>query len=42
MLDILIGFVEEEDATLVTVTHDHDLLDRFDRVVDLKELLALS
>ena len=42
VLDILVDFVEEEGATLITVTHDHDLLDRFDRVVDLKELLTLS
>ena len=23
------------DATLLTVTHDHGVLDRFDRVIDL-------
>jgi ABC-type lipoprotein export system ATPase subunit len=36
VLDILIDFAEERGATLVTVTHDHDLLDRFGRVIDVK------
>ncbi len=27
-------------TTLLTVTHDHDLLDRFERVVDFRELLS--
>ncbi len=37
VLDILFEFAEENGATLLTVTHDHDLLDRFDRVIDFKE-----
>jgi putative ABC transport system ATP-binding protein len=28
--------VEEQDATLLAVTHDHVLLKRFDRVVDFQ------
>jgi putative ABC transport system ATP-binding protein len=34
VLDILFDYVQRERATLLTVTHDHDLLDRFERVVD--------
>ena len=37
VLDILVDYVEEHGATLVTVTHDHDLLDRFERVIDFKD-----
>ena len=38
IMDLLAGAVDDHGATLVAVTHDHDLLPRFDRVVDLKEL----
>jgi ABC-type lipoprotein export system ATPase subunit len=38
VLDILLQQVERNDATLVMVTHDHDLLDRFDRVLDMRDL----
>ncbi len=34
ILDLLFEAVETDGATLVAVTHDHDLLPRFDRVVD--------
>jgi len=34
VLDILFSYVEREGATLLTVTHDHELLERFERVVD--------
>ncbi len=37
VLDILFGFAERSGSTLVTVTHDHELLPRFERVVDFKE-----
>ncbi len=37
VLDILFDYAGRTGTTLVTVTHDHDLLDRFDRVVDFKE-----
>ena len=37
VLDILFGFAERSGSTLVTVTHDHELLPRFGRVVDFKE-----
>ena len=34
VLDLLLACAEEVEATLVMVTHDHDLLERFDRIVD--------
>ena len=37
ILDLLFSVVEEHDATLLAVTHDHELLKRFDRVVDFKD-----
>ena len=37
VLDILFSYVDRNDATLVTVTHDHDLLPRFERVIDFKQ-----
>ncbi|TDI45427.1 MAG: ABC transporter ATP-binding protein [Acidobacteria bacterium] len=40
VLDILFDYVETSGTTLLTVTHDHDLLDRFERIVDFKELLS--
>ena len=40
VLDILIDYADANDATLVTVTHDSDLLGRFDRVIDFKEFLS--
>jgi ABC-type lipoprotein export system ATPase subunit len=36
VLDILFEYARGSGATLVTVTHDHDLLQRFGRVVDCK------
>ncbi len=38
VLDHLIDCVSEHGSTLVLVTHDHDLLDRFDRIIDVKSL----
>ena len=40
VLDILVDYAEEHGATLVTVTHDHDLLGRFGRVIDFKGLCS--
>ncbi len=37
ILDLLFQAVEERDATLLAVTHDHELLKRFDRVVDFQD-----
>jgi putative ABC transport system ATP-binding protein len=37
ILDLLFKSVEEHGATLLAVTHDYELLKRFDRVVDFGE-----
>jgi putative ABC transport system ATP-binding protein len=37
ILDLLFRAVEEHDATLMAVTHDYELLKRFDRIVDFKD-----
>jgi putative ABC transport system ATP-binding protein len=36
ILDLLFRSVEEHDATLLAVTHDHELLEHFDRVIDFQ------
>jgi putative ABC transport system ATP-binding protein len=38
VLDLLLDYARESGATLLTVTHDRELLDRFDRVVNFSEL----
>ena len=38
IVDLLFDYKERHTATLLTVTHDHDLLERFDRVVDFDNL----
>ena len=37
ILDLLFRSVEEKGTTLLAVTHDHELLKRFDRVIDFKD-----
>jgi len=37
ILDLLFAAVDEHGTTLLAVTHDHELLGRFDRIVDFKE-----
>jgi ABC-type lipoprotein export system ATPase subunit len=37
ILDLLFKAVSEHNATLVAVTHDHELLKRFDRIVNFQE-----
>ncbi len=37
ILDLLFDSVHEHNATLLGVTHDHELLKRFDRVVNFKD-----
>jgi len=37
ILDRLFRSVEQHDATLLAVTHDHELLKRFDRIVDFQD-----
>jgi ABC-type lipoprotein export system ATPase subunit len=36
VLDILFDYVRRNQTTLLTVTHDHDLLPRFDETVDFR------
>ncbi len=36
VLDILFAFAASQGSTLVAVTHDHDILERFDRSIDFK------
>ncbi len=38
VLDLLLSESREHDAALLMVTHDHSLLERFDRVIDVREL----
>ena len=42
ILDILFRYVDEQPSTLLAVTHDYELLERFDRVVDLKTVMAIA
>ncbi len=37
VLDIVFDVAKDAGATLLTVTHDHDLLPRFERVIDFKD-----
>jgi ABC-type lipoprotein export system ATPase subunit len=39
-LELLLDQARAKGAALMMVTHDHGLLDRFDRVVDVRELAA--
>jgi putative ABC transport system ATP-binding protein len=41
VLDILLDAAEATGATLVTVTHDHDLLSSFNRSIDVMDLLDI-
>ena len=40
VLDILFEYADDNAATLITVTHDHDILHRFQRVIDFKNFYA--
>ncbi len=40
VLDILFDYASRTGTTLITVTHDHDLIDRYGRVVDFREFHA--
>lgn len=41
-LDFLFDYVRTNNAALITVTHDHQLISRFDRVIDFQEFLPGS
>lgn len=38
VLDLLVDYAREHGATLLTVTHDRELLDRFERVLDFSDI----
>ena len=40
VMDILFEYSESSKAPLVIVTHDHELLDRFNRTMDIREVAA--
>jgi ABC-type lipoprotein export system ATPase subunit len=40
VLDILVDYVDKTGATLVAVTHDHEVLPRFETVVDFRQFHA--
>ena len=40
VMDVLSEYSENEGAPLVIVTHDHELLNRFDRTMDIREVAA--
>jgi ABC-type lipoprotein export system ATPase subunit len=40
VMDTLWRYSDETEAPLVVVTHDHELLDRFDRTIDVRDLSA--
>jgi len=42
VLDILFDYAERSGATLVTVTHDLDLVDRFSRIVDFRQFHTID
>lgn len=42
VLDILLDYVRDHGATLITVTHDRDLLDRFNREIDFRQFHAIA
>lgn len=37
-LDLLFEQVTQCGATMITVTHNHDILDRFDRIIDMNDI----
>lgn len=39
ILDLIFHYIQQSGATLLAVTHDHDLLDRFDRVIDFQAFI---
>jgi putative ABC transport system ATP-binding protein len=40
VMDVLFEYVRKNGTTLLTVTHDRELLPRFDRTIDMKEFYA--
>ena len=42
ILELLFRSVEDHDATLLAVTHDHELLKHFDRIVDFQDFQGME
>ena len=42
ILDLLFKSVEDHNATLLAVTHDYELLNRFDRTIDFKDFAIVK
>lgn len=42
ILDLLFSVISESNATLIAVTHDHELLPRFDRVIDFQSFHGVN
>ena len=42
IVSVILEQAEASGATVLMVTHDHSLLDRFDRVIDLEQLAAAN
>jgi len=42
ILELLFAAVDQQDATLIAVTHDHALLPHFDRVVSMEEISGVK
>ena len=42
VLELLMDVVKSDRHTLVTVTHDHDLLEQFDRVIDFESFFRTT
>ena len=42
VMDILFDYARDSDTTLITVTHDHELLSRFERTIDFKRFGRLT
>ena len=40
VLDLMLSQATEQNVTVVMVTHDHGLLDRFERVIDMRDFHA--
>jgi putative ABC transport system ATP-binding protein len=40
ILELLFQSVDDHEATLLAVTHDHELLPHFDRVIDFHDFRA--
>jgi len=36
IMDVLFAAVDKFNTTLITVTHDHDMLEGFEKVIDFK------